>query len=176
MAGVIFRPAAHSDEPVLLRMMRNLAEQEPGPYFFDEPTVRDVLRKFLASPDLGQVWIFFEEETPVGYIVLTFGYSFEYHGRDSFIDELYIEPQYRRKGIGRRHAICGRARPGTGSERHPSRGRSRQRSSCGTLSSCRLQRSFPLPDDKETQARQTLREKPWQRQLRRKVERWQLKK
>ena len=65
MPGVIFRPAVQADEPVLLRMMRNLAEQEPGAYFFDEPVVREVLRKFLASPDLGQVWIFFEEETPL---------------------------------------------------------------------------------------------------------------
>jgi len=100
--SVIFRPAALADEKALLRMMRNLAEQEPGAYFFDESAVRDVLRKFLASPDLGRAWVFFDGETPAGYIVLTFGYSFEYHGRDSFIDELYIEPQYRRQGIGRR--------------------------------------------------------------------------
>ncbi|HYL62627.1 MAG TPA: GNAT family N-acetyltransferase [Candidatus Methylomirabilis sp.] len=102
MSDVLFRPAASEDEPVLLRMMRNLAEQEPGAYFFDEPGVREVLRKFLADPGLGQAWVFFDEKTPVGYIVLTFGYSFEYHGRDAFIDELYIDPQYRRKGIGRR--------------------------------------------------------------------------
>jgi GNAT superfamily N-acetyltransferase len=100
--GVIFRPAAAEDERALLRMMRSLAEQEPGAYFFDEPAVRDVLRKLLASPDLGRAWVFLDEETPVGYIVLTFGYSFEYHGRDSFIDELYIEPPYRRQGIGKR--------------------------------------------------------------------------
>lgn len=93
MPGVIFRPADHADERPLLRMMRNLAEQEPGAYFFDEPVVREVLRKFLASPELGLAWLFYEDETPVGYIVLTFGYGFEYHGRDSFIDELYIEPQ-----------------------------------------------------------------------------------
>jgi ribosomal protein S18 acetylase RimI-like enzyme len=102
VSGVIFRPAVREDEQVLLRMMRNLAEQEPGAYFFDEPTVREVFRKFLRSPDLGHAWVFFEGETPVGYVFLTFGYSFEYHGRDAFIDELYIEPQYRRKGIGRR--------------------------------------------------------------------------
>ena len=102
MPDVIFRPAAREDEPALLRMMRILAEQEPGSYFFDEPAVREVLRKFLASPDLGQAWVFLDRGTPVGYMVLTFGYSFEYHGRDSFIDELYIEPQYRRQGIGRR--------------------------------------------------------------------------
>jgi ribosomal protein S18 acetylase RimI-like enzyme len=100
--GVIFRPAVQADEQSLLRMMRNLAEQEPGAYVFDEPVVCEVLRKFLASPDLGRAWVFHEGETPVGYIVLTFGYSFEYHGRDSFIDELYIEPQFRRQGIGRR--------------------------------------------------------------------------
>jgi ribosomal protein S18 acetylase RimI-like enzyme len=100
--GVIFRPASPQDEQVLLRMMRSLAEQEPGAYYFDEPVVRDGLRKFLANPELGKAWVFIDAETPVGYIVLTFGYSFEYHGRDSFVDELYIEPQYRRQGIGRR--------------------------------------------------------------------------
>jgi ribosomal protein S18 acetylase RimI-like enzyme len=100
--GVIFRAAAREHEPALLRMMRNLAEQEPGPYFFDEPVVREVLRRFLATSELGQAWTFFDGEIPVGYMVLTFGFSFEFHGRDSFIDELYIEPQYRRQGIGRR--------------------------------------------------------------------------
>ncbi len=102
MSGIIFRPVAAEDEQALLRMMRKLAEQEPGAYFFDEPVAREVLRKFLASPELGQAWVFLDEEIPIGYIVLTFGYSFEYHGRDSFIDELYIEPQYRRQGIGKR--------------------------------------------------------------------------
>ena len=102
MRGVIFRPAVLGDEQALLRMMRKLAEQEPGAYFFDKPAVREVLRKFLASSELGQAWVFLDGETPVGYIVLTFGYSFEYHGRDSFIDELYIEPRYRRQGIGKR--------------------------------------------------------------------------
>lgn len=102
MSGVIFNAASAKDEEALLRMMRSLAEQEPGAYFFDEPVVCQVLRKFLASPDLGQAWVFYDEDTPVGYIVLTFGYSFEFHGRDSFIDELYIEPQYRRQGIGKR--------------------------------------------------------------------------
>jgi ribosomal protein S18 acetylase RimI-like enzyme len=80
--------------------MRSLAEKEPGAYYFDEPIVRQVLRKFLMAADLGLAWIFLDGEIPVGYIVLTLGFSFEYHGRDAFIDELYIEPEYRRKGIG----------------------------------------------------------------------------
>lgn len=102
MPGVIFRPAKMEDEEPLLRMMRNLAEQEPGAYYFDEPVVRQALRKFLMVADLGQAWIFFDGEIPVGYIVLTLGYSFEYKGRDAFIDELYVQPEYRRQGIGKR--------------------------------------------------------------------------
>jgi ribosomal protein S18 acetylase RimI-like enzyme len=98
---VTFRPARKEDEPNLLRMMRKLAEQEPGAYYFDEPVVRRLLREFLANLNLGRVWIFSEGAAPGGYIVLTLGYSFEYHGRDAFVDELYVEPQYRRQGIAR---------------------------------------------------------------------------
>jgi ribosomal protein S18 acetylase RimI-like enzyme len=98
---VTFRPATKEDEANLLRMMRKLAEQEPGAYYFDEPVVRRLLHEFLANPNLGRVWIFSESAAPAGYIVLTLGYSFEYHGRDAFVDELYVESQYRRRGIAR---------------------------------------------------------------------------
>ena len=101
VSQVTFRPATKEDEADLLRMMRKLAEQEPGAYFFDELVVRRVLREFLANLNLGKVWIFSEGAAPAGYIVLTLGYSFEYHGRDAFVDELYVEPQYRRRGIAR---------------------------------------------------------------------------
>ena len=31
---------------------------------------------------------------------MTLGYSLEFHGRDAFIDELYVVPEYRGRGIG----------------------------------------------------------------------------
>ncbi len=101
VSQVTFRPATKDDEAALLRMMRKLAEQEPGAYYFDELVVRRVLREFLAKPNLGRVWIFSENAATAGYIVLTLSYSFEYHGRDAFVDELYVEPQFRRRGIAR---------------------------------------------------------------------------
>jgi len=101
VSQVTFRPATKDDEAHLLRMMRSLAEQEPGAYYFDEPAVRSVLRAFLADSKLGQAWILLEGTTLAGYLVLTLGYSFECHGQDAFVDELYVEPQYRRRGIGR---------------------------------------------------------------------------
>jgi ribosomal protein S18 acetylase RimI-like enzyme len=101
VSQITFRPATKDDKANLLRMMGELAEQEPGAYYFDEPVVRRVLGEFLAALNLGRVWIFSEGAAPAGYIVLTLGYSFEYHGRDAFVDELYVEPQYRRRGIAR---------------------------------------------------------------------------
>ena len=35
-------------------------------------------------------------------LVLAFGYSLEYHGRDAFLDEFFIEEDYRGKGHGKK--------------------------------------------------------------------------
>lgn len=95
-----FREAAIADEPRLLRMMRVLAEQEPGKITFDETAARNTFRRLLALPAFGAVWLLYVEKETVGYTVLTLGFSFEFHGHDAFIDELYVEPQYRRRGFG----------------------------------------------------------------------------
>jgi ribosomal protein S18 acetylase RimI-like enzyme len=41
------------------------------------------------------------EETQ-GYLLITLGYSIEYGGRDGFIDDLYLKPQARGRGLGRK--------------------------------------------------------------------------
>jgi diamine N-acetyltransferase len=98
---ITFREAVRADEAALLRMMRKLAEQEPGALVFHESVARGALHEFLANPQLGRVWLVMEKQKTAGYVVLTLGFSFEYHGRDAHIDELYIEPEHRRKGLGR---------------------------------------------------------------------------
>ncbi|KIN72826.1 GNAT family N-acetyltransferase [Sulfitobacter guttiformis] len=37
---------------------------------------------------------------PIGYIVITFGWSVEFGGLDAIIDELYVRPGVRGRGIG----------------------------------------------------------------------------
>jgi ribosomal protein S18 acetylase RimI-like enzyme len=95
------REATLQDEPELLRMMRHLAEQEPGKIQFDETAARATFRRFLSLPAFGRFWILREGSNAVGYIVLTIGFSFEFHGHDAFIDELYIDSPFRRRGFGR---------------------------------------------------------------------------
>jgi ribosomal protein S18 acetylase RimI-like enzyme len=95
------REATLQDEGDLLRMMRLLAEQEPGKIRFDETAARATFRRFLSLPAFGRVWLLSAADLPVGYIVLTIGFSFEFHGHDGFIDELYIDSDCRRRGYGK---------------------------------------------------------------------------
>lgn len=95
-----FADVRRQDLPVLLAMMRRLALQPPA-LPFDENELRAPLEKFLAHPELGRAWLVQHQDTTVGYVILTLGFSFEFRGVDSFIDELYIESQWRRMGFGR---------------------------------------------------------------------------
>lgn len=97
---LLIREATQQDEPELLRMMRSLAEHEPGGIQFNEPAARRALRQFRALPEFGGVWLLSNGNKLAGYVVLTVGFSFEFHGHDAFIDELYVEPAYRRRGFG----------------------------------------------------------------------------
>jgi ribosomal protein S18 acetylase RimI-like enzyme len=95
------REATLADEAELLRMMRVLAEQEPGKIHFDEEAARATLRRFFALPAFGSFWVLVVAGRMIGYVILTIGFSFEFRGHDAFIDELYVEPEYRRRGFGR---------------------------------------------------------------------------
>jgi GNAT superfamily N-acetyltransferase len=54
----------------------------------------------LADPRLGRVWLIEAQGRPVGYVVLTLGYSLEYGGRDAFVDDLFIREGFRGQGLG----------------------------------------------------------------------------
>ena len=95
---ITFREASIDDRPVLLDMMRTFFEIDGYP--FDNDLTNNNLSHFLTSPSLGRIWIIQHDNATVGYIVLAFGFSFEYGGRDAFIDELFLVEAFRNKGIG----------------------------------------------------------------------------
>lgn len=95
-----FKTAEIADTEILVQFIREY-------YYFDghcfnESIVRTTLAKILKNSTLGRVWIIQQDGKAIGYIVLTFGYSLEYQGRDAFIDEFYIQESYRDRGIGSR--------------------------------------------------------------------------
>jgi len=100
MIEPVFRDAAPADLDAILAFMRRLYAQEG--LSFDEPSARATLSGIVRDRSLGRVWMIDEEAEPIGYMVLTLGYSLEYRGRDAFVDEIFVREDRRRRGIGRR--------------------------------------------------------------------------
>jgi ribosomal protein S18 acetylase RimI-like enzyme len=107
-----FRVATEFDAEILLPFMRDYYAFDG--HTFDEQKARAALIALLRDPNLGRVWLILAEKNhdaeidditenaaPVGYIVLCFGYSLEWLGRDAFVDEFYLLPDYRGRGWGR---------------------------------------------------------------------------
>jgi len=95
-----FRAAKESDASLLLQFMRQYYAFDG--HAFDEPKARAALLNFLRDSTLGLAWLIYDESTPVGYIVLTLGYSLEFLGRDAFIDEFFLIESHRSRGWGRK--------------------------------------------------------------------------
>jgi GNAT superfamily N-acetyltransferase len=95
---VRFSVAAPADEETVLSLMREFYEIEHLP--FVEQAARGALRPLLAGHQWGVVALMHAGEELAGYLVLTFGYSLEFHGRDALMDELYVREAYRCRGAG----------------------------------------------------------------------------
>ncbi|MDU8911499.1 GNAT family N-acetyltransferase [Aestuariicoccus sp. MJ-SS9] len=58
------------------------------------------LSPLLDGSPHGAVWLIGPRRAPVGYIAVTFGWSIEYGGLDAIMDELFIRPAVRGRGMG----------------------------------------------------------------------------
>jgi ribosomal protein S18 acetylase RimI-like enzyme len=94
-----FVRARPGDVDVLLALMPEYYAYDHLP--FDPAAARAALACILSNDALGRVWLIQRDAAIVGYMVLTFGFSLEFHGRDAFVDELYIQAAHRGQGIGR---------------------------------------------------------------------------
>src|SRR5262245_26302454 len=102
MADPVFEPATSNEIEMLVAMMRELYAYDG--LAFDEAIARRALMGLIDNETSGRVFLIRLANDVAGYAVLTFGYSLEFHGRDAFVDELYLRDEYRGRGIGK-HAL-----------------------------------------------------------------------
>jgi ribosomal protein S18 acetylase RimI-like enzyme len=93
------RAAKTSDLDTVVALMRDFYLEDADP--FAEAESRAAFATLLADPTLGRTWLAQHGTNVVAYVVLTFGFSMEFGGRDAFIDDLYVVPSHRGQGIGR---------------------------------------------------------------------------
>jgi ribosomal protein S18 acetylase RimI-like enzyme len=94
------RLATHADIERLLALMAEFYA-ESG-YHLDIARAAVAFEALLSEERLGRVWLLEAGPVAAGYLVLTLGFSMEYGGLDAFVDDLYVRPQHRGKGLGTR--------------------------------------------------------------------------
>ena len=82
----------------LLPLMKDFYAFEQLDY--DEVRQRRLITELIADQRLGRLVLFEHSDELVGYMVLGFGFSLEFHGRDCLIDEFYVRHEHRSRGIG----------------------------------------------------------------------------
>ena len=94
-----FTLATASDADLLVELMREFYAFDH--IAFDEGAARGALEQILRDGRFGLVHLIRVGAEAAGYLVLTFGFSLEFHGRDAFVDELYLRERFRGHGIGK---------------------------------------------------------------------------
>ena len=99
MAVEIARMRAQ-DEEAFLGLTRAFYLHEH--FDFDAASSGRMARHLLANPHVGAICLAWAGEQAVGYLVLTHGYSLEFGGPFVLLDEIYVCPELRGSGLGRR--------------------------------------------------------------------------
>ena len=87
-----------SHTEILVGLMHELYHYDQDE--LDEAKARAALAVLFEENNWGRVWLIVEREEIIGYVVLTFGFSLEYGGRDAIIDEFYLRATHRGRGVG----------------------------------------------------------------------------
>ncbi|SHG10240.1 Acetyltransferase, GNAT family [Flavobacterium segetis] len=93
-----FKPVVITDIDSIVFMMQEFYAIDNYP--IDVDVSKALWRAFISNENLGKSWLIALDDEIVGYVILTFIFSFEYQGRIAFLDELFVSKKYRGKGIG----------------------------------------------------------------------------
>jgi ribosomal protein S18 acetylase RimI-like enzyme len=94
-----FKSIENADLETIVKMMQNFYAIDNYP--FEIEVAKKLILEFVSNENLGKGWLILEDEKTIGYVILTFVFSFEYKGKIAFLDELYIKEGFREKGIGK---------------------------------------------------------------------------
>lgn len=96
---ITFQDIQQNQIDVVVTMMQDFYAIDNYP--IDIAESKQLFETFIANPNLGKAWLVCREEEIIGYVILTFIFSFEYKGILAFLDELFIKNKHQGKGFGK---------------------------------------------------------------------------
>jgi len=90
--------AGHADIPALVELMGQFYAESS--YTLDREWAAESFAQLLRDDARGAVWIARVGTQPAGHVVLVLKHSMEFGGLSGVIDDLYVQPQFRRQGVG----------------------------------------------------------------------------
>ena len=96
---ITFQNLQKSQIDSIVSMMQDFYAIDNYPIHVEES--KQLFETFIANSNLGKAWLVYKGEEVIGYVILTFIFSFEYKGILAFLDELYIKKEHQGKGFGK---------------------------------------------------------------------------
>lgn len=93
------RPVTAADRGAVVALM--LAQFREHDIGLDGAGVQRAVDGVLQQPEWGRLLLATHAGTPVGFAALSFIWTYEHGGRAVWLEELYVEPAQRGRGIGR---------------------------------------------------------------------------
>ena len=96
-----YRLPTQDDIPVFVRLVQQYYTERSQAHRVTPGSVTRTYLELLRHPDRGSIFLFERGENLVGYCLLLVSWSNEHGGDILTIDEIYIAPEHRGKGIAR---------------------------------------------------------------------------
>src|SRR5512140_2487254 len=90
------RIASPADLPAVVARTRALDALEH--IELDDDALVAATSQLLSDASLGEVWLIEHDGAAIGHAVVTYGFDLELGGRDSFLTELWVDPEARGRG------------------------------------------------------------------------------
>lgn len=96
----LIRPATVDEVPIVLRMIRGLAEYEKMSHKVTA-TVEDIRESLFGEKPAAEVLLAFVGSEPVGFAVYFSNFSTFVGRAGMYLEDLYVDPDWRGRGYGR---------------------------------------------------------------------------